>query len=132
MVCLRLAVGMRRRTERKNFSEHNTIMRKVLEQQLESGQTSLYGQRLTYQRIRQCGIPVGRDRMFEILRTIDPVGVSERIFGMQKIPRGIFSVPGINFVLSVDGHHKMCEYGIEVYAGIDAYSRLVSDFFYSI
>ncbi|RPA94388.1 hypothetical protein L873DRAFT_1701762, partial [Choiromyces venosus 120613-1] len=36
-----------------------------------------------------------------------------------------YQVPGLDFVLSVDGHHKISEYGIEVYASIDSYLRYI-------
>lgn len=122
MIRLRLALGMRRRTEKVGFVAHNALMRTALVEQLASGQTTLYGRRLTYQRLKQCGIPTARDRMFNILQALDPAGIAARPFALQKTPRGFFSVPGVNFVLSVDGHHKLSEYGIEIYAGIDAYS----------
>ncbi|RPB06906.1 hypothetical protein P167DRAFT_496570, partial [Morchella conica CCBAS932] len=38
--------------------------------------------------------------------------------------RAIYTVPAVNFILSVDGHHKISDYGIEVYVGIDAYSNI--------
>jgi hypothetical protein len=100
-------------------------MRAAIKSQLASGQTTLYGRRLTYHRLWECGIPAVRDRMFEILRSIDLYGIPERPFALQKTPRGMFSVPGINFVISVDGHHKLSEFGIEIYAGIDVYSRYI-------
>lgn len=59
--------------------------------------------------------------MFEILRQLDPIGIQQQCFGLQRTPRGLFQVPGVNYVWSVDGHHKLSDYGIEIYAGIDTY-----------
>lgn len=66
---------------------------------------------------------MSRNRVANILRNVDPEGHATRDFAQQRFPRGIYTVPGPGRVLSVDGHHKMSMYGIEVYAGIDAYSR---------
>jgi hypothetical protein len=61
--------------------------------------------------------------MYQILRALDPIGVANRAFVQQLIPRTDYSVAGPNQILSVDGHHKLSLYGIEIYAGIDAYSQ---------
>lgn len=76
-----------------------------------------------YHYLKRQRIVSARDRMYTILREIDPVGIIERPFGLQRTPRGLYQVPGVNFVWSVDGHHKLSDYGIEIYAGIDSYSR---------
>lgn len=123
MIRFRLACGMFRRSERQNFTAHNTAMRHALKMQLESGQSVLYGRSLSYQFLRQSGLPVARDRMYTILRELDPAGVEQRPFSLQKTPRSTYTVPGPNFLWSVDGHHKMSMYGIEIYAAIDGYSR---------
>ena len=39
--------------------------------------------------------------------------------------RGYYHVKGPNRVWSVDGHDKLKEYGFEIYAVTDAYSRFV-------
>lgn len=36
--------------------------------------------------------------------------------------RGVYTVPGPNFLWSIDGYLKLVLYSIEIYAGIDAYS----------
>lgn len=117
---------MRRSTKAENIPAHNTLMRTVLNEQLASGQISLYGRGFSYQYLKRCRIPVARDRMFSILKDLDSVGVASRSFNLLISPRGNFTVPGLNFVWSVDGHLKLHMYGIEIYAGIDAYSRYES------
>jgi hypothetical protein len=94
--------------------------------QLQSGQSQLYGRRLTYHSLRQAGIPVTRDRMADVLKEADPDSAAQRSFALQRFPRGGYVVPGPNHVLSIDGHHKLSMYGIEIYAGIDAYSRYIT------
>lgn len=70
-----------------------------------------------------CGMNVSRNRIANLLREVDPEGHAQRNFAQQHFPRGSYHVPGPGRTLCVDGHHKMSMYGIEIYAGIDAYSR---------
>src|SRR5258706_377495 len=122
---LRLALGMQRRYDRLEIPVHNDNIRAVLAEELK-GQSALYGRRLTYTRLKQLGVPVARNRMYELVPELDPEGVASRQFARQNIPRGEYRVAGPNRVMSVDGHHKLSLYGFEVYAGIDAYSRYIT------
>ena len=63
-----------------------------------------------------------RDRLFSLFRTVAPEAVERRTYDMQRC-RGRYIVPGPNFVWSIDGYMKLEPYGIEIYAGIDTYSR---------
>jgi len=116
---------MRRRFQHTEFTVHNEVMRQALQAELENSQITLYGRQYTYQRLRQCGIPVARDRMFSILHELDPVGVASRRLHVNYMPKGGYFVSGPNYVWSIDGHHKLSMYGIEIYAGVDAYSRYI-------
>jgi hypothetical protein len=71
----------------------------------------------------QCGVPLALDRMYQILRALDPNGVANRAFAQQRIPWPDFSLAGPTQILSIDGHHKLTLDAIVVYAEIDAYSR---------
>ena len=119
---------MRRRHREGEFEIHNSVMREAILSHLQSGEITLYGRGYTYQRLRQSGIPVARDRMFSIMKELDPNGVANRRLFLSSSPRGGYFVPGPNFVWPIDGHHKLSMYGIEIYAGIDAYSRYVNIF----
>ncbi|KAH8820058.1 hypothetical protein F5884DRAFT_826498 [Xylogone sp. PMI_703] len=66
----------------------------------------------------------GRDRIAAAIRAVDPESVQRRYKEMKET-RGEFIVPGPNFVWSVDGYCKLRFVGIEIYAGIDVYSRFV-------
>jgi len=70
-------------------------------------------------------MPVVRDRIFKILKELDPLGLTSRSIHLSSKARGAYLVPGPNFVWSIDGHHKLSMYGIEIYAGIDVFSRYV-------
>jgi len=113
---------MRRRFEHTDFEQHNSAMRHQLQLLLAGGQATLYGREYTYQHLKQSGMPVARDRMFCILKEPDPAGVASRRLHLSTNPHGAYFVPGPNFVWSIDGHHKLSMYGIEIYAGIDSFS----------
>jgi hypothetical protein len=68
---------------------------------------------------------VARNRMYDLVRELDPDGVASRMFARQNIPRGEYRVADPNRVMSVDGHHKLTIYGFEVYASFDVYSRYI-------
>ena len=57
-------------------------------------------------------------------RTIAPDAVERRWKDMQR-HRGAYIVPGPDYVWSIDGYLKLEPCGIEIYAGIDAYSRYI-------
>ena len=103
--------------------EQHTAMEIAIQELITSGQTALYGRNFFYQALKRRGLLVTRDRMFEIVRRLDPIGVLERTFNLFTSPRGNYCTPGPNFVWSIDGHLKLQMYGIEIYADIDAYSR---------
>jgi len=117
---------MLRRFDHAEFEGHNAAIRTMLVDLLASGQTTLYSRVYTYDRLRQAGMPVVHDRMFKILKTIDPTGVAGRRLHLNTKPKRAYSGPGPNFVWSIDGHHKLSMYGIEIYAAIEAFSRYVS------
>ena len=52
------------------------------------------------------------------------MGNLRRTQDMQR-QRTTYSVPGPDFIWCCDGHDKLAEWGIEIYAGIDAYSRYI-------
>ena len=53
-----------------------------------------------------------------------PEAVERRYKDMQR-RRGKYTVPGPDFIWSIDGYMKLEPCGIEIYAGIDAYSRYI-------
>ena len=116
---------MRRRFQQSEFAAHIEIMRHALQSELENSQITLYGRQYTYQRLRQCGIPVAQDRMFSILHELHLVGIAHRRLHVNYMPKGSQFVPGPNLVWSIDGHHKLSMYRIEIYEGVDAYSRYI-------
>jgi len=63
-----------------------------------------------------------------IIKELDPEAVAARqpAFKAGRDRLGIYLVPGPDYVSSVDGHSKFRDYGIGIYASIDAYSRYIT------
>jgi hypothetical protein len=55
---------------------------------------------------------------------LDPIGVYKRRQDLQR-RRGEYVTPGPDFCWSMDGYCKFEEFGIQIYAAIDAYSRMI-------
>jgi len=89
---------MQRRFDYRDFAAHNLAIRIQLQILLRSGDTTLYGRQYTYQQVKQMGMPVVRDRMFQILKELDPIGVTSRRIYLSSRPRGPYLVRGLNFV----------------------------------
>ena len=65
-----------------------------------------------------------RDRIFGALRTLRPDLIDRRNRTHQKYANE-YTVPGPNFIWLLDGHDKLSNWNIDIYAGIDAHSRFV-------
>lgn len=71
MLHLQLAIEKCWQTESQEFLEQYEIMRNVLQKQLGLNQSVLYSHRLTNQCMKQCDVPVSRDNMFQVCRSLD-------------------------------------------------------------
>lgn len=135
-------------TERKQLLEDT--MQNVLQQEIQKGVIQGCGRRLVYNHFRRQGynfprfvrlsfmvlrltgqdlflcliLTSHRDKLFTIYRTLLPDVVDRRKRDLQG-RRGEYTVPGPNFIWSVDGYNKLRSYGIEIYAALDAYARYV-------
>ena len=65
-----------------------------------------------------------RDYLYKIVKTLDPAGVYNRANDMNR-HRGAYITPGPDYCWSMDAYCKFEEFGIQIYAAIDAYSRNV-------
>lgn len=77
-----------------------------------------------YTHLRKMCIPVARDLMFKIMHKINAEGIKARHKGQINHKRK-FKTPGLNWTLSLDGHHKFCAFGIDVYVAVYIYSRCI-------
>ena len=107
--------------------ERQTANQKALDEltvELEKGVIEGYGRGLLHAHFQELGVHLARDRLFSIYRTLIPDAIECRTRNMQR-HRGEYIVPGPNYVWSLDGYCKLAQYGVEVYAAIDAYSRFI-------
>ncbi len=65
-----------------------------------------------------------RDRLFSTIQKVDTIGIESQKHYLNQ-QRGKYIVPGPNKIWSVDGYHKLTEFSLEIYAGIDGYSRYI-------
>ncbi|KAM4063578.1 hypothetical protein HRG_014029 [Hirsutella rhossiliensis] len=63
-------------------------------------------------------------------RDFTPENVRER-WGRTRYTRRDFSIHGPDWVWSIDGYDKLKNWGFEIYAGIDAYSRYITWFYWA-
>src|SRR5580700_10655827 len=59
-----------------------------------------------------------------MVKLLNPEGVERRAKDLQRV-RGEYIVPGPDFIWSIDGHDKLAAWGIQIYAGTDAYARKI-------
>ncbi|KAI1818861.1 hypothetical protein F4861DRAFT_544689 [Xylaria intraflava] len=78
--------------------------------------------------MRQRQFNLSRDAIFRVYREFHSEEILYRLHKTQR-RRGGWTTPGPNYIWSVDGHLKLAQYGFEIYAGIDAYSRYIPWFF---
>lgn len=122
----------------------NAQLRAIVREELDKGTAQGFGRGYLYTHFRNQGYIASRwvllrtkglvrqevannrirDRLFAIVKELDPEGVAARAKDMQR-HRGDYIVPGPNYVWSLDGYCKFDQFGFEIYAAIDAYSRYV-------
>ena len=140
-VQLRKRIGIRRRISWQEAEERHEEFRSIIMAELDRGEINNYGRTMLYAHFRSSDSlqlmisryvqkPLNsdkylfyqRDRLFSIVRELDPVGVYKRSQEVSR-RRGEYITPGPDFVWSLDAHCKLEPYGIQIYAAIDAYSR---------
>ncbi|KAK4119873.1 hypothetical protein N657DRAFT_242859 [Parathielavia appendiculata] len=83
------------------------------------------GRRSLWKHVLQVAhIPVSERALYETFSQLYPEEVARRWQHMRG-KRGGFTVPGPNYTWSIDAYCKLQDFGFEVYAGIDAYSRYI-------
>ena len=90
-----------------------------------TGPGRAFGARWFVTYLRQLGIRVRRDDVAGALRQLNPEAVILRCPLLRKPRLENYTTSGPNFLWCLDGHDKISQYGIEIYAAIDAYSRKI-------
>lgn len=66
------------------------------------------------------GFKVRRSNMRAVLQSLN----RPSLIGYGRITRRIYSVPWVNSLWHIDGHHKLNPWGIVIHGGIDGFSRM--------
>jgi hypothetical protein len=93
--------------------------------ELDKGDIEGYGYRFVYQHLKSEHAIVGRHRVYEALRRLNPHGLRSRRLGTRAEQLLGPRAPGPNYAWSIDAHCKLEHFGIQIYAAIDVYSRYV-------
>jgi hypothetical protein len=68
---------------------------------------------------------VSKTDLRQVIRELDPRGVKSRMFALKMCKREI-KVTGLNQVFLVNRYNKLKDFGFEIYAFINSYSRYKS------
>ncbi|KAJ8090047.1 hypothetical protein PM082_018627 [Marasmius tenuissimus] len=83
-----------------------------------------FGRRLIQGQLKFMGIHVPRRRVEASYLRV--VGLPTQSFGIRRITRRIYTVPGPNSLWHHDGQHGLIKYKIVIHAFIDGFSRFVT------
>ena len=130
---IRLRRGWRRNTRSITQREQEGVTTTdFVRHALQNGVARQYGREYTQTHLRlQYGHQARSHHVEQALRLLDPVGTEERRPGPRRRRRkgGEFIVRGPDRLWCIDGHDKFRNYGIFIYAAIDAYSRKIIWFY---
>jgi hypothetical protein len=106
----------------------NEALRTVITAELVLGMPAQYGREYMWRHLSIRGIPDARDRMFAIMKELDPEAVAARkpVFKAGHDKVGRYLVLGPDCMWSVDGHLKFRDYRIGIYACIDQSYRYIT------
>jgi len=126
---IRLLFGWHRRNLTPTQSTAQQQLTQQCVSQLIAGEGRSFGRRwaMTYLRRRGC-----RTRQLDVadaLKLFDPEGVARRAPGIRKRRLENYITTGPDHLWCLDGHDKLAQYGIEIYAAVDAYSRKIIWFY---
>jgi|tagenome__1003787_1003787.scaffolds.fasta_scaffold20898812_2 hypothetical protein len=131
---IRLAKGWRRRSANNNQeqkAEQRAATFEIVQEELTEGTIRSYGRELvqTHLRIHQ-GHRAREDDVRDALRKLDEKGTAARKPGPKKRRKGgEYIVRGPDWLWCIDGHDKFRNYGIGIYAAVDAFSRKILWFY---
>lgn len=76
-----------------------------------------------HQKLRSVGLNVDRESVRLIVKSLDPEGVETR--KAHRLKRRIYSCPGPNHIMHIDGYDKLKLFGFAILGAIDGYSRKI-------
>jgi hypothetical protein len=124
---IRMTNGWLRRTaDATQIAEQRTETFARVQAALEEGTCRSYGRGFLQSYLRLNGYIAREDDVRDALAFHDAQGTQARRRGPDKRRTdGEFITPGPDFLWCCDGHDKFRNYGIEIYAAVDAYSRRI-------
>jgi len=127
---LRLANGWLHRQNAAGVADKRAETFALVRQSLEEGTIRSYGRGLLQSYLRLQGHHAREDDVRDALAHYDPEGTAARRRGPNKTRKdGEFVTAGPDFLWCCDGHDKFRNYGIEIYATVDAYSRRIQSIY---
>jgi hypothetical protein len=125
---IRLAHDWRRRGDNDDqLAASRAETFSLVKQALQQGAVRCYGRGMfrTFLRVRYQH-QAREDDVRDALAELDAVGTEARRKGPKKTPHGTeFVTNGPDFLWCCDGHDKFRNFGIEIYACVDAYSKRI-------
>ena len=126
---IRLQHGWRRATRNgtERLKEALKTTEKVYEELYVDGTARQWGRGFVHTNLRRQRYSARERHVRDALRVLDPIGTVERRPGPRHRRRrgGEFIVSGPDRLWCIDGHDKFRNYGIYIYAAVDAYSRKI-------
>jgi hypothetical protein len=113
-------------------SEQRTATFDIVQQELQEGTVRSYGRELVQTHLRiHHGHRSREDDVRDALHELDEKGTAARKPGPKKRRKrgGEFIVRGPDWLWCIDGHDKFRNYGIGIYAAVDAFSRRILWFY---
>ena len=108
-------------SRKSNYSDIVDVALFVIKELENSGQ--LHGYRWMHQKCINAGFIVPRDTVHDLLKLLDPAGISIR--KRKRLRRRQYVSKGPNYVWHIDSYDKLKPYGIAINGCIDGFSRNV-------
>jgi SOS response regulatory protein OraA/RecX len=127
---IRSLFGWRRATHSPARATQQTSTSLHIQQALLNGVGRTFSRRwfMTYLR-QQFGYKARRNDLAAAQKQLDPASVASRLPGLRRARLENYTTSGPNFLWCLDGHDKLAQYRIEIYAAVDAYSRKIVWFY---
>lgn len=129
---LRKSVGIFRRLDYNKLNRVTDDLRQFFETERTTDNiVHMMGKSSLYVHVRQQQYSIPRDHLWKIYAEFHQPSIDYRLAKLHR-RRGGWTCPGPNYIWSIDGYCKLQRFGIEVYAGIDAYSRMITWFYVGV
>jgi hypothetical protein len=118
-----------RRSKGPAKAAHTAATHHQVEQAILHGPGRTFGRRWLITWLRLHGFKAQQVDVANAQRLLDADGVTSRKPGLRKARLENYTTLGPNFLWCLDGHDKLAQYGMNIYAAVDAYSRKIIWFY---